>query len=145
MESESDEFGAVPRPAPQFDQVTLGSQQLAALELLSATDRATFDRREVSLTSLLQSVRVGQRETRRIIASEVFRKLAEGSTANVLAEGSTANVHFTAEALDALQSAMEGHLLKLLGEANLTATHARRFCIESMDLHLARRIRGERA
>ena len=136
MESESDEFGAVPRPAPQFDQGTLGSQQVAALELLSAKDRAAFDRREVSLTSLLRGVRVGQRETRRIIASEVFRKLAEGSTANV---------HFTAEALDALQSAMEGHLLKLLGEANLTATHARRFCIEPMDLHIARRIRGERA
>ena len=132
-----EEAAAVRRPAPQFDQGTLGSQQLAALELLSAEDRATFDRRVVSQASLLEGIRAAQSDTRRIIAADVFRRLSE--------EGTVAfhkNVHFTAEALQALQSAVEDSMTKLLEEANLVAITAKRFCIEPEDLQLARRIRG---
>ena len=54
------------------------------------------------------------------------------------------NVQFTAEALQALQSAVEDNMTKILEGATLVAIKAKRFCIEPEDLQLARRMRGER-
>jgi len=52
------------------------------------------------------------------------------------------DLRFTADALLALQTAAEHHLVKIMEEANLCAIHARRVTILPKDMVLARRIRG---
>ncbi|KAG6548870.1 hypothetical protein Mapa_009632 [Marchantia paleacea] len=49
---------------------------------------------------------------------------------------------WTAEALVALQEAVEDHMVHLFEDTNLCAIHAKRVTIMPKDLHLARRIRG---
>ena len=44
----------------------------------------------------------------------------------------------------ALQEATEAYLIQLLEDSNLCAIHAKRVTILPKDMHLARRIRGER-
>lgn len=44
----------------------------------------------------------------------------------------------------ALQEAAEAYLVGLFEDTNLCAIHAKRVTIMTKDLHLARRIRGER-
>ena len=45
----------------------------------------------------------------------------------------------------ALQEASEAYLIGLFEDANLCAIHAKRVTLMPKDIHLARRIRGERA
>ncbi|BBN06544.1 protein MpcenH3 [Marchantia polymorpha subsp. ruderalis] len=49
---------------------------------------------------------------------------------------------WTAEALVALQEAVEDYIVHLFEDTNLCAIHAKRVTIMPKDLHLARRIRG---
>jgi histone H3 len=51
---------------------------------------------------------------------------------------------FQSQAILALQEASEAYLVGLFEDTNLCAIHARRVTIMSRDLHLARRIRGEK-
>ena len=48
-------------------------------------------------------------------------------------------------AVAALQEATEGYAVGLLSDSNLLALHAKRVTLQSKDLQLARRLRGERA
>ncbi|KAE8221576.1 hypothetical protein CF319_g5075, partial [Tilletia indica] len=48
-------------------------------------------------------------------------------------------------ALGALQEASEAYLVSLFEDTNLAAIHAKRVTIMPKDMHLARRLRGERA
>eukprot|EP01051_Picozoa_sp_SAG22_P014750 SAG22_NODE_1835_length_3468_cov_3.304541_2_plen_136_part_00 len=130
-----------------------------------AEHRSDLARAAVVLTRLIlkrfmDSIRTAQRETRPIIATEVFRKLAADAIssdgknwpvavmhsqtiasahAEVKAKPLLSNVQFTAEALRALQSATEGHVIKLLEASNRAAFHASRYCIEPKDLQLVQR------
>jgi len=54
------------------------------------------------------------------------------------------DVRFQSQAILALQEAAEAYLVGLFEDTNLCAIHARRVTIMTKDLHLARRIRGER-
>lgn len=54
------------------------------------------------------------------------------------------NVRFTHSAIDAVQESTESFLTSLLADSNLCALHARRVTVMPRDLHLARRLRGER-
>lgn len=47
-------------------------------------------------------------------------------------------------AVEALQHAAEDWLVKLFADANLCAIHARRVTVHPRDIHLARRLRGDR-
>jgi histone H3 len=53
-------------------------------------------------------------------------------------------IRFQSHALLALQEASEAYLVSLFEDANLAAIHAKRVTIFPKDIHLARRIRGER-
>jgi histone H3/H4 len=53
-------------------------------------------------------------------------------------------VRFTSTAVLALQEATESYIISLLADTNLCAIHAKRVTIMPRDLHLARRLRGER-
>lgn len=54
------------------------------------------------------------------------------------------DIRFQSQAILALQEAAEAYLVGLFEDTNLCAIHARRVTIMTKDLHLARRIRGER-
>jgi len=54
-------------------------------------------------------------------------------------------IRFQSHALLAIQEASEAYLVALFQDANLAAIHAKRVTIFPKDIHLARRIRGERS
>eukprot|EP01016_Furgasonia_blochmanni_P033246 TRINITY_DN3461_c0_g1_i1.p1 TRINITY_DN3461_c0_g1~~TRINITY_DN3461_c0_g1_i1.p1 ORF type:complete len:240 (+),score=62.54 TRINITY_DN3461_c0_g1_i1:62-721(+) len=54
------------------------------------------------------------------------------------------DLRFQSQAILALQEAAEAYLVGLFEDTNLCAIHAKRVTIMPKDLHLARRIRGER-
>jgi histone H3/H4 len=54
------------------------------------------------------------------------------------------DLRFQSHAVLALQEAAEAYLVGLFEDTNLCAVHAKRVTIMSKDVHLARRIRGER-
>ncbi|KAH7404371.1 hypothetical protein KP509_15G022200 [Ceratopteris richardii] len=56
-----------------------------------------------------------------------------------------AGFRIQAVALEALQEAAEAFLLSMLEDSNLCAIHAKRVTIQPKDIHLARRIRGDRS
>lgn len=54
------------------------------------------------------------------------------------------DIRFQSQAVLALQESAEAYLVGLFEDTNLCAIHAKRVTIMTKDLHLARRIRGER-
>ena len=52
-------------------------------------------------------------------------------------------LRFQASSLAALQEATEAYVVGLFEDVQLCALHAKRITVQSKDLHLARRIRGE--
>lgn len=53
-------------------------------------------------------------------------------------------LRFQSAAVLAIQEATEAYLISLLADTNLCAIHTRRVTIMPKDIHLARRLRGER-
>ena len=53
-------------------------------------------------------------------------------------------LRFSGSAIQACQEATESFVVSLLSDTNLCAIHAKRVTIMPRDLHLARRLRGER-
>ena len=53
-------------------------------------------------------------------------------------------IRFQSSALGALQESVEAYLVSLFEDTNLCAIHAKRVTIQSKDIQLARRLRGER-
>jgi histone H3 len=62
-----------------------------------------------------------------------------------MAQDHKTDLRFQKLALEALQHAVEAYLVGLFEDANLCAIHAKRVTVFPKDIHLARRIRGERA
>ena len=52
--------------------------------------------------------------------------------------------HWAKGAVDALHEAAENYLVGMMEDANLLAIHAKRYTIQSRDIQLACRIRGEK-
>ena len=61
-----------------------------------------------------------------------------------LANNYKEGLRFAGSAVAALQEATESFVVSLLSDTNLCAIHAKRVTIMPRDLHLARRLRGER-
>ena len=55
------------------------------------------------------------------------------------------DLRFQSSAVMALQEAAEAYLVSLFEDTNLCAIHAKRVTIQSKDIQLARRLRGERS
>ena len=53
------------------------------------------------------------------------------------------NLRFQSTALEALHEAVEDYLVKLFEDTNLCAIHGKRVTIQSKDMRLARRLRGD--
>ena len=105
----------------------------AFLDELSASDpelhskRIAFESEETALAE----IRCEQRDTRTIINPQAFSLLCQ----EILQDFSSF-VHFSDEALDALQAAAESRVIEGFQKANLVAIHAGRTYVTPRDLHL---------
>ena len=90
-------------------------------------------------TVALREIRAAQKSTELLIRKLPFQRLVRE-----IAQDFRPGLMFQSHALTALQEASEAYLVEVLEAANLCAIHARRITIMPKDIHLARRIRGER-
>jgi histone H3/H4 len=90
-------------------------------------------------TVALRSIRKLQRGTELLLRKAPFQRLIR-EIAGQHKEG----LRFQASAVDAIQTATESYIVSLLSDTNLCALHTRRVTIMPRDVHLARRLRGER-
>jgi len=92
-------------------------------------------------TVALREIRRYQKSTELLIRKLPFQRLVKEVCQTIKTEP----LRFQSTALLALQEAAEAYLIGLFEDTNLCAIHAKRVTIMPKDMHLARRIRGERA
>lgn len=90
-------------------------------------------------TVALREIRKYQKSTELLIRKLPFQRLVRE-----IAAGINEEMRFQSSAVEALQDATEAYLVALFEDANHAALHAKRTTIIPKDIHLARRIRGER-
>jgi histone H3 len=90
-------------------------------------------------TVALREIRRYQKSTDLLIRKLPFQRLVRE-----IAQDYKTDCRFQAQAIDALQEASESYLVGLFEDTNLAAIHGKRVTIMPRDIHLARRIRGER-
>lgn len=91
-------------------------------------------------TVALREIRKYQKSTDFLIKRAPFRRLVREISQHV----GIRDLRFQSNAVDALQEASEAYLVGLFEDVNLCAMHAKRITIQPKDIHLARRIRGEK-
>lgn len=91
-------------------------------------------------TVALREIRRYQKTTELLIRRLPFQRLVRE-----IAQDFKDDLRFQGEALQALQESAEAYLTGLFEDTNLCAIHAKRVTIMPKDVHLAQRIRGERA
>lgn len=91
-------------------------------------------------TVALREIRRYQKSTELLIRKLPFQRLVRE-----IAQENKTDLRFQSTAIAALQEAAEAYLVSLFEDVNLCAIHSKRVTIMVRDIHLARRIRGERA
>ena len=97
-------------------------------------------------SNILSSGTVALREIRRYQKSTelLIRKLPFQRLVREIAQDFKSDLRFQSSAIGALQESVEAYLVSLFEDTNLCAIHAKRVTIQSKDIQLARRLRGER-
>lgn len=90
-------------------------------------------------TVALREIRRYQKSTELLIRKLPFQRLLRE-----IAQDFKTALRFQAAAVAALQESAEAYLVDLFEDTNLCAIHGKRVTIMPKDMHLARRIRGER-
>lgn len=90
-------------------------------------------------TVALREVKKAMRGTELLVAKAPFQRLVRE-----VAESHKAGLRFQASAVSAIQEATEAYVISLLSDSNLAASFAGRVTCMPKDLHLVRRLRGER-
>jgi histone H3 len=90
-------------------------------------------------TVALRQIKKLQKSTDLLMRKAPFQRLVRQ-----LAAAHKDGLRFAASALAALQESTESYVISLLADANLCSLHAKRVTAMPSDLHLARRLRGER-
>jgi histone H3 len=85
-------------------------------------------------------IRHHQKGTKLLIRKLPFQRLVRE-----IAQDFKKDLRFQSTAILALQEASEAYLIHLFEDTNLFAIHAKRVTILPKDMHISRRIRGERA
>ncbi|CAD0021091.1 unnamed protein product, partial [Aureobasidium pullulans] len=103
--------------------------------------------RKRSLKLLLLSTRSCKPQIRRYQKSTelLIRKLPFQRLVREIAQDFKSDLRFQSSAIGALQESVEAYLVSLFEDTNLCAIHAKRVTIQSKDIQLARRLRGERS
>mmetsp|Transcript_3073 Transcript_3073/g.6155 ORF Transcript_3073/g.6155 Transcript_3073/m.6155 type:complete len:137 (+) Transcript_3073:610-1020(+) len=87
----------------------------------------------------LREIKKYQKSTELLIRKLPFQRLVRE-----IAQGYSRGLRFQSSAVLALQEASEAYLVSLFEDTNLCSIHAKRVTIMPKDIHLARRIRGEK-
>lgn len=87
----------------------------------------------------LREIRRYQKSTDLLIRKLPFQRLVRE-----IAQDYKTDLRFQSSAIQALQESSEAYLVSLFEDTNLCAIHAKRVTIQSKDIQLARRLRGER-
>lgn len=87
----------------------------------------------------LKEIRQYQKTTELLIRKLPFQRLVREITQDFKTD-----IRFQSTAILAMQEAAEAYLVGLFEDSNLCAIHANRVTIMPKDMHLARRMRGER-
>ena len=90
-------------------------------------------------TVALREIRKYQKSTELLLRKLPFQRLVREIAHEIKTE-----LRFQSSAILALQEAAEAYMVGLFEDTNLCAIHAKRVTIMTKDIHLARRIRGER-
>ena len=90
-------------------------------------------------TVALREIRKYQKGTELLLRKAPFQRLVRE-----LASNYKDGLRFQSSAVAAIQEATESYVVSLLSDTNLCAVHSRRGTVMPRDLHLARRLRGER-
>ncbi len=90
-------------------------------------------------TVALREIRRYQKSTELLVPKLPFQRVVRE-----LAQDMHEDVRFASGAIAALQEAAEAYLVGLFEDTNLCAIHGKRVTIMAKDMHLTRRIRGER-
>lgn len=93
-------------------------------------------------TKALREIRQYQKSTERLLPVAPFQRLVKEIAHSDMMRS---DLRWQSMAVMALQESAEAYLVGLFEDTNLCALHAHRTTIMASDLHLARRIRGERA
>ena len=93
-------------------------------------------------TKALREIRHYQKSTDLLLRKIPFQRFVREILADITKKD---DWRVSKNAMLALQEAAESHLIGLFEDTNLLAIHAKRVTIMPKDLHLARRIRGDRA
>ena len=91
-------------------------------------------------TVALREIRKYQKSTDLLIPKLPFMRLIKEITQDFKTD-----LQWQKNALQAIQEAAEAYLVGLFEDVNLCAIHAKRVTIMPKDIHLTRRIRGERS
>jgi histone H3 len=90
-------------------------------------------------TVALREIRKYQKSTELLIRKLPFQRLVRE-----IAQDFKSDLRFQASAVLAIQEAGEFYMVGLFEDTNLCAIHAKRVTIMPRDMHLARRVRGEK-
>lgn len=90
-------------------------------------------------TVTLREVKRYQKTVNMLLPRAPFQRLVKEIT-----ERMDHKLRFQSQALQALQEATEAYIVGLFEDTNLCAIHAKRVTVQKKDMHLARRIRGDR-
>lgn len=90
-------------------------------------------------TVALRQIRRYQKSTELLLRKLPFQRLVRE-----VASAAKDSLRFQSAAVLAIQEASEAYVVSLLADTNLCAIHSRRVTVMPRDLHLARRLRGER-
>ncbi|OAL34082.1 histone H3 [Fonsecaea nubica] len=109
-------------------------------------------------TVALREIRRYQKSTELLIRYVIVTAALEETSANnmnsklpfqrlvrEIAQDFKSDLRFQSSAIGALQESVEAYLVSLFEDTNLCAIHAKRVTIQSKDIQLARRLRGERS
>jgi histone H3/H4 len=119
--------------------VSKGSAKKAKVSKSASGNSVKRTRRFRAGTIALREIHRYQRGTELLLRKAPFQRLVR-EISLVGKDG----LRFQSAAVLAIQEATEAYLISLLADTNLCAVHTRRVTIMPKDLHLARRLRGER-
>jgi len=90
-------------------------------------------RKRRAATNALREIKREQKRTNHIIPIAPFNRLVQ----ELAADFTNGDLRFKANAYEAFHTAAEDYLIKLFGDANEMAIHARRETVQPKDLRLA--------
>lgn len=132
-----------PRPLASPPRLPVVSRSLTATSLVCSHIITSLPQHHLTTslgTVALREIRRYQKSTELLIRKLPFQRLVRE-----IAQDFKSDLRFQSSAIGALQESVEAYLVSLFEDTNLCAIHAKRVTIQSKDIQLARRLRGERS